>query len=73
MIPIWFWKMFGVRKLVPGEPLKHPITDLSAVASYQNDLTQYQNRQAQNNNRDNAQQNQINYASSLVSTPLWRI
>lgn len=72
MTPIWFWRMFGLRKLAPGEPLNPPITDLSAVASYQQDLTEYQNRQAQSSPQNNKQNYQA-YTSTSVSTPLWRI
>jgi hypothetical protein len=72
MIPVWFWERFGVRKLVPGEPLKYPINDLIAITSYQDVLTEHQNRKAQQGNHTN-QPRQNTYMPTSVSPPLWRI
>lgn len=73
MIPIWFWQKFGVRKLIPGEPMKMPISDLSAIISYQEDLTEYQNSQGQSGNQQQRQQGYSTYTPTSVSAPLWRI
>lgn len=71
MIPIWVWKTIGLRKLEPGQPLTQPISDLTAIASYQEDLDIYQNRQS--NQPKHTPSTSQSYIPTTVSPPLWRI
>ena len=71
MTPIWFWKIFGVRKLAPDQPLIQPISDVFAIAAYEQSLTDHQNKLLQNGFHHSDKH--ISYKSNSVSAPLWRI